>query len=163
MRDSGARAGEIATLKLDYFDPSNHSLIILGKGNRFRQIQLEPKTSWAYQALYCQIPRQTQCFIISFVHQSTTRGNNPCTALTACVKISAKGLKSETSKIYQSGSQLSSQLRSRMLLSGKKSADIKNRLGHKNIQSTTVYTHMDLTRKQAVQEKIYQIHEIQYL
>ena len=43
-RDSGARASEIAMLKIDYFDPSNHTLIILGKGNRFRQIQLEPRT-----------------------------------------------------------------------------------------------------------------------
>ena len=44
LEDSGARASEIATLNLDYFDPSNHSLIILGKGNRYRQIQLEPRT-----------------------------------------------------------------------------------------------------------------------
>ncbi|MFH1933094.1 MAG: tyrosine-type recombinase/integrase, partial [Pseudomonadota bacterium] len=40
-----------------------------------------------------------------------------------------------------------------MLLSGKSLTDIQNRLGHENIQSTTVYTHMDLTRKQAVQNK----------
>ena len=40
-----------------------------------------------------------------------------------------------------------------MLLSGKCLTDIKNRMGHENIQSTTVYTHMDLTRKRAVQHK----------
>lgn len=40
-----------------------------------------------------------------------------------------------------------------VLLSGKSLTDIQNRLGHENIQSTTVYTHMDLTRKQAVQNK----------
>ena len=36
--DSGARATEIATLNLDYFDAHNQTLAILGKGNRFRQI-----------------------------------------------------------------------------------------------------------------------------
>jgi len=42
--DSGARATEIATLNLDYFDAHNQTLAILGKGNRFRQIELWPKT-----------------------------------------------------------------------------------------------------------------------
>ena len=42
--DSGARATEIATLNLDYFDAHNQTLAILGKGNRFRQIKLWPKT-----------------------------------------------------------------------------------------------------------------------
>jgi len=41
-----------------------------------------------------------------------------------------------------------------MLLSGKSLTDIQNRLGHDSIQSTTAYTHMDLTRKQAVQKKL---------
>ena len=40
-----------------------------------------------------------------------------------------------------------------MLLSGKSLTDIKNRLCHESILSTTVYAHMDLTRKQAVQNK----------
>ena len=42
--DSGARATEIATLNLDYFNPHNKTLAILGKGNRYRQIELEPKS-----------------------------------------------------------------------------------------------------------------------
>jgi site-specific recombinase XerD len=44
LYDSGARASEIATLNLDYFNPHNKTLAILGKGNRYRQIELEPKT-----------------------------------------------------------------------------------------------------------------------
>jgi len=43
--DSRARASEITTIKLDYFDLQNSSLIILGKGNKYRQILLCPKTS----------------------------------------------------------------------------------------------------------------------
>ena len=44
LYDSGARATEIATLNLDYFNAHNKTLAILGKGNRFRQIELETKT-----------------------------------------------------------------------------------------------------------------------
>ena len=44
LYDSGARASEIATLNLDYFNDHHKTLAILGKGNRFRQIELETKT-----------------------------------------------------------------------------------------------------------------------
>ncbi|MHC4271786.1 MAG: tyrosine-type recombinase/integrase, partial [Planctomycetota bacterium] len=43
--DSGARASELAALNLDYFDAQNQTLIILGKGNRYRQIILDMKTA----------------------------------------------------------------------------------------------------------------------
>ncbi|MFV9692147.1 MAG: tyrosine-type recombinase/integrase [Desulfobacteria bacterium] len=45
LYDSGARASEIATLDIDYFDPQKRTLAILGKGNRYRLIQLWPKTT----------------------------------------------------------------------------------------------------------------------
>ena len=45
LYDSGARASEIATLNIDYFNPQKKNLAILGKGNRFRLSKLEPKTS----------------------------------------------------------------------------------------------------------------------
>ena len=44
LYDSGARATEIATLNLDYFNAHNQTLAILGKGNRFRQLNLSPTT-----------------------------------------------------------------------------------------------------------------------
>ena len=40
-----------------------------------------------------------------------------------------------------------------MLASGDSLSDIKNRLGHENIQSTMVYLHMDLTRRREGQKK----------
>ena len=43
-----------------------------------------------------------------------------------------------------------------MLGCGHALTDIKNRLGHENIQSTMVYLHMDLASKQAVQKKFIQ-------
>ncbi|MBW1913060.1 MAG: tyrosine-type recombinase/integrase, partial [Deltaproteobacteria bacterium] len=42
--DSGARASEITTLNLDYFNPQQKTLAILGKGNQYRLIGLENKT-----------------------------------------------------------------------------------------------------------------------
>ncbi len=45
LYDSGARAAEIANLRLDYFDCENRTLAILGKANRYRQIELLPKTT----------------------------------------------------------------------------------------------------------------------
>ena len=44
LYDSGARASEITTLNLDYFNPEQKTLAILGKGDRFRLIELKPKT-----------------------------------------------------------------------------------------------------------------------
>ena len=43
-----------------------------------------------------------------------------------------------------------------MLSCGHSITDIKNRLGHENINSTMVYLHMDLTHKRSVQKKFLQ-------
>jgi len=39
----------VATLNLDYFNSEHKTLAILGKGNRFRLIELEPKTTQLLQ------------------------------------------------------------------------------------------------------------------
>jgi site-specific recombinase XerD len=43
--DSGASASEIAALNLNSFDGDRNTLAILGKGNRYRLIELWPKTA----------------------------------------------------------------------------------------------------------------------
>jgi integrase/recombinase XerD len=40
-----------------------------------------------------------------------------------------------------------------MLLAGHPISDIKNRLGHDSVQSTTVYLHLDLGHRQQIQKK----------
>jgi integrase/recombinase XerD len=40
-----------------------------------------------------------------------------------------------------------------MIAEGKPVSDIKNRLGHENVQSTMVYLQMDLGQKRVLQEK----------
>jgi len=54
LYDSGARASEIATLNFDYFDPMNETIAVLGKGNRYRLINLWPMT-------VKQHPKMTPC------------------------------------------------------------------------------------------------------
>ncbi len=154
LEDSGARASEIATLNLDYFDPQNSALIILGKGNRYRRIELEPRTVQLirrYIAKYRVKPKplyQHRLFINQRGTELTRHG-----IYRICKKYLQKTLSPKRLKNINPVHSFRHSCAVNMLLSGKSLTDIKNRLGHENIQSTTVYTHMDLTRKQAVQNK----------
>jgi len=40
-----------------------------------------------------------------------------------------------------------------MLATGKSAADVKNRLGHDNLQSTMTYLHLDLNLKRQIQKR----------
>jgi site-specific recombinase XerD len=154
LEDSGARASEIATLNLDYFDPQNSTLIILGKGNRYRRIELEPRTVQLirrYIAKYRVKPKplyQHRLFINQRGTELTRHG-----IYRICKKYLQKTLSPKRLKNINPVHSFRHSCAVNMLLSGKSLTDIQNRLGHENIQSTTVYTHMDLTRKQAVQNK----------
>jgi len=155
LEDSGARASEIATLNLDYFDPQHHALIILGKGNRYRQIELEQKTVQLikqYVAKYRVKPKplyQQRLFITQRGEEITRHGIHRI-----CKKYLHKALNPKRLKNINPVHSFRHSCAVSMLLSGKSLTDIQNRLGHENIQSTTVYTHMDLTRKQAVQKRL---------
>lgn len=154
LEDSGARASEIATLNLDYFDPQNSTLIILGKGNRYRRIELEPRTVQLirrYIAKYRVKPKplyQHRLFINQRGTELTRHG-----IYRICKKYLQKTFSPKRLKNINPVHSFRHSCAVNMLLSGKSLTDIQNRLGHENIQSTTVYTHMDLTRKQAVQNK----------
>lgn len=45
LYDSGARASEVANLKLHYLDLGKKTLSLLGKGDRYRMIEIWPKTA----------------------------------------------------------------------------------------------------------------------
>ena len=154
LEDSGARASEIATLNLDYFDPQNSTLIILGKGNRYRQIELEQRTVQLirrYIAKHRVKPKplyQHRMFINQRGEEMSRHG-----IYRMCKKYLQKALSPKRLKNINPVHSFRHSCAVNMLLSGKSLTDIQNRLGHDSIQSTTVYTHMDLTRKQAVQKK----------
>ena len=155
LEDSGARASEIATLNLDYFDPQNNTLIILGKGNRYRQIELEKKTVQLIKRYITQYrinPKplyQNRLFINQRGEEMTRHG-----IYRICRKYLKKALDPKRLKYINPVHSFRHSCAVNMLLSGKSLTDIKNRLGHDDIQSTTIYTHMDLTRKKAVQKRL---------
>jgi len=55
LYDSGARASEITTLNIDYFDPNHDTLAILGKGDRFRMSQKEGYQRYVAPTVSCML------------------------------------------------------------------------------------------------------------
>jgi integrase/recombinase XerD len=154
LYDSGARADEVATLRLDYFDYQNRILAILGKGNRYRQIELLQKTAvliHQYIAKYRRVPNAF-CKEILFINQRgmafTRHGLNRLCKKYLCQTLSSKRL-----KLINPVHSFRHSCAFRMVAEGNPISDIKNRLGHENVQSTMVYLQMDLSQKRALQEK----------
>lgn len=154
LYDSGARASEIANLNLDYLNPSQKALSILGKGNRFRLIKLEGKTCHLLQ-LYIRKYRTTP----KPLFQDRLFTNQQGTSLTrhGIYRICRKYLQAVLSeKRLRYINPVHSFRHSRavdMLHNGHPITDIKNHLGHDNIQSTTIYLHLDLDRRRHIQRQ----------
>jgi site-specific recombinase XerD len=153
LYDSGARASEIATLNLDYFDPQNTTLAILGKGNRYRQIEILPKTA-ALISMYIQKYRkrpqplyQHRLFINQRGQTLTRHGIHRL-----CNKYLQLALPANRLKHINAAHSYRHACAFRMLALGSSISDIRNRLGHENIQSTMIYLNMDLTRKREVMD-----------
>jgi site-specific recombinase XerD len=152
--DSGARASEIATLNLDYFDFQKRTLSILGKGNRYRLIELWPKTAQlinCYVAHYRANPKplyRHRLFINQRGKELTRHGIHRL-----CQKYLSMVLPEKRLKDLHPAHSFRHSCAVNLLRSGKAITDIKNHLGHENIQSTMVYLQMDLSRRQEVQKK----------
>ena len=154
LYDSGARASEIATLKLDYFNPQQKTLAILGKGNRFRLIGLEHKTVQLlelYIAKYRVSPKplyQNRLFINQQGEELTRHG-----IYRICKKYLSMALPHKRLKVINPVHSFRHSRAVDLLYSGHSPSEIKNRLGHDNFQSTTVYLHLDLNRKRHIQKR----------
>ena len=154
LYDSGARASEIATLKLDYFNPQQKTLAILGKGNRFRLINLEHKTVQlleVYIAKYRVSPKplyQHRLFINQQGEELTRHG-----IYRICKKYLSMALPHKRLKVINTVHSFRHSRAVDLLYSGHSPSEIKNRLGHDNFQSTTVYLHLDLNRKRHIQKR----------
>jgi integrase/recombinase XerD len=150
--DSGARASEITTLNLDYFNPRQKSLAILGKGDRFRLIDLENKTSELLQIYIKKYRRDPKppyrhCIFISQRGEELTRHG----IHRICKKYLSQTL---TDKRLININPVHSFRHARavdLLHRGRDITEIKNRLGHENIQSTMVYLHLDINRRRHIQ------------
>ncbi len=154
LYDSGARASEITTLNLDYFDRHKKTLAILGKGNRFRIIQLNPKTCHLLQVYikqYRVTPKpvyQNRLFINQRGEGLTRHG-----IYRICKKYLEKALSPKRLKNIHPVHSFRHSRAVDMLYSGHPITDIKNHLGHDNIQSTTIYLHLDLNRRRHIQKR----------
>ncbi len=153
LYDTGARATEIATLQLDYFDYENKTLAILGKGNRYRLIELLPKTVelvHQYIAGYRNSP--------TLVFKKSLFINQRGTALTRhginriCKSCLEQALSSKRLSLMHPVHSFRHSCAVRMVSEGKPLSEIKNRLGHSNVQSTMVYLQLDLNQKRQLQE-----------
>ncbi len=154
LYDSGARASEIATLRFDYFDPENETISVLGKGNRYRLINLWPKTAslisdYIINYRVDPIPLYGhRLFINQRKRELTRHGINKI-----CRKHLAKALPPKRLKGLSPVHCFRHSCAVNMLTSGSPVSDIKNRLGHQSIESTMIYLQLDLSRKRDIQKK----------
>lgn len=153
LTDSGARAGEIADLKLDYLDPDNNTLAILGKGNRYRQIRILPKTvdlMTLYIKKYRLNPRplyQNSLFINQRGQALTRHGIHRM-----CSKYLTMALPEKRLKTLSPAHSFRHACAVNMLAQGKDLTEIKNRLGHEKLETTMVYLRLDLNAKAQLQK-----------
>jgi site-specific recombinase XerD len=157
LYDSGARASEIATLNLDYFNPHNKTLAILGKGNRYRQIELEPKTVRLlnlYIVKYRLKPKpayQHRLFINQRGKQLTRHG-----IYRMCKKYLHRALPPKRLIDINPVHSFRHSCAVNMLAGGHSVSDIRNKLGHEDIQSTMVYLQLDLAKRKKIQKQFIQ-------
>jgi len=153
--DSGARASEIATLNIDYFNPHQQSLAILGKGDRFRLIPLKNKTTQLlklYIRKYRVTPKpsyQHRIFISQRAEELTRHG-----IYRICKKYLHKALPPNRLKTINPVHSFRHSRAVDLLYQGKDITEIQNFLGHDNVQSTTIYLHLSLNRKRHIQKQL---------
>jgi len=154
LYDSGARATEIATLNLDYFNADQRTLAILGKANRFRQITLMPETSILiknYIDKYRKKPKpayQHRLLINQRGKELTRHG-----IYRICKKYLTAALPPKRLKTLSPVHSFRHSCAMSMLSSGFSLSDIRIQLGHEDLQATMVYLQLDLTHKRKIQKK----------
>jgi site-specific recombinase XerD len=154
LYDSGARAGETASLFLNYFDPHQKTLAILGKGNRYRQIELWPKTI-QLMSMYIQRyrpkpkPMHQHILFLNQRRQGFTRNG----IYRLCRKYLSQVLEESKLQGLNPVHCFRHSCAINMLADGFSLTDIKNHLGHENLQSSMVYLKLSLNRKQELQQK----------
>ena len=155
LYDSGARASEIATLELDYFDPGNETIVVLGKGNWYRLINLCPRTA-SLISDYVINHRVDPIHLFAhrlFINQRkrgiTRHGINKI-----CRKYLTKALPAKRLKRLSPVHCFRHSCAVSMVTSGDPISDIKNRLGHQSVESTMIYLQLDLSKKREIQNKL---------
>ncbi len=152
--DSGARASEIAQLHVDYFNPAHKTLAILGKGDRFRLIELQTKTV-SLLGLYLRkyrptpIPPHHQGLFVNQRGAELTRHG----IHRICKKYLSLTLSPKRLRYIHPVHSFRHSCAVHMLQQGKTITDIRNHLGHDSLQSTELYLHLDLNRRRYIQKR----------
>lgn len=141
-------------MNLDRFNPELCTLAILGKGNRFRQIDLSAMTVKmikVYMAKYRRSPKPpfAKRLFISQHGKALTRYG----IYRLCRKYLGLVLSEKRLKVLNPVHSFRHSCAVNMLTAGCSVTDIKNKLGHENIQSTMVYLQMDLSQRKKVQQR----------
>jgi len=154
LYDSGARASEIAELNLDYFNPEQNTMAIMGKGKRFRLVRLQPRTVQLLQ-LYIKKYRiapkpsyQNRLFINQRGEGLTRHG-----IYRICKKYLSMALPAKRLKTISPVHSFRHSRAMDLLYQGEAITDIKNHLGHDNVQSTTLYLQLDLNHRRRIQKQ----------
>ena len=154
LADSGARASEIAMLKIDYFNPDQKTLTILGKANKYRLIKLGQKTTDLIKRYITQyrphpMPIYQHCLFINKHGKPLTRKG----IYLMCQKYLSIAVKPKRLNMIHPVHSFRHTCAINMIASGKSVSDVKNHLGHENVESTMIYLKMDLRTKRAAQNK----------
>ncbi len=155
LYDSGARASEIATLEFDYFDPENETIAVLGKGNRYRLINLCSRTA-SLISDYITNHRVDPIHLFAyrlFINQRK-RGMTRHGINKICRKYLTKILPVKRLKGLSPAHCFRHSCAVNMVTSGAPVSDIKNRLGHQSVESTMIYLQLDLSKKRKIQNKL---------
>jgi len=154
LYDSGARASELAALKIDYFDPKKRMLDILGKGSRYRRLQLWHRTVALveqYIKNYRPLPKPLyeDSLFLNQRKESLTRHG----IYRICEKYLNKSLSEKKLRFINPVHSFRHSCAVNMLMSGASLTEIKNHLGHEKLGSTMVYLHLDLPKRRDVQKR----------
>jgi len=155
LYDSGLRASETAGMTIDNFNAQESSLTIVGKGNRLRQIPVSPKISELmneYIERYrpVPIPAYKDSLFINQRGQGFTRYG----IYRLCQKYLSMTLPDKRLKMLSAVHSFRHACAVNMLYSGKSVTEIRNRLGHENIESSMVYLKLDINHKREVHKKL---------
>jgi site-specific recombinase XerD len=154
LYDSGARAHEIAGLCVEDFDPIEKRVGILGKGRRFRIVQIWPRTAdlivrYIREHREKPLPPFKNSLFVNQRGQGFTRSG----VYRICQKYLKKTLPENRLKDLNAAHCFRHSCAIDMLMNGSPISDIKNHLGHEDINSTMIYLRLDLSRRREVQKR----------